>query len=95
MACAWGGLAGYGTCVLLSYFIGQHHFRVPYPVAAIGGYISLAVALSFASMLVHIDSLPLRLAYNTLLLMVFLAAILWNERTLVTHAARKLLKKEK
>ncbi len=95
MACAWGGLAGYGTCVLLSYFIGQHHFRVPYPVAAIGGYISLAVALSFASMLVHIDSLPLRLAYNTLLLMIFLAAILWNERTLVTHAARKLLKKEK
>ncbi|MBR6441450.1 MAG: lipopolysaccharide biosynthesis protein, partial [Bacteroidales bacterium] len=31
MACAWGGLAGYGVCVLLSYFIGQHKSPVPYP----------------------------------------------------------------
>ena len=91
MACAWGGLAGYGTCVLLSYFIGQHYYRVPYPVPTILGYFALALALYAASALVHIDSLPLRLAYNTLLLLVYLAAILWSERALVGKAAAKLL----
>ena len=91
MACAWGGLAGYGTCVLLSYFIGQHYYRVPYPVPTILGYFALALALYAASTLVHIDSLPLRLAYNTLLLLVYLAAILWSERALVGKAAAKLL----
>ncbi len=83
MACAWGGLAGYGTCVLLSYFIGQRHYRVPYPVWSILGWFALALALFAASTLVPIDNLWLRLAYNTLLFALFLAALLWSERALV------------
>ena len=46
MACAWGGLAGYGTCVLLSYFIGQRHYHVPYPVWSILGWFAFALVLS-------------------------------------------------
>ena len=91
MACAWGGLAGYGTCVLLSYFIGQRHYRVPYPVPAILGWFALALALYAASTLVHIDNLWLRLAYNTLLFAVFAAALLWSERALVRRVMGKLL----
>ena len=94
MACAWGGLAGYGTCVLLSYFIGQRHYRVPYPVPAILGWFALALALYAASTLVHIDNLWLRLAYNTLLLLVFLAALLYSERVLVSKVVGKLLKRK-
>ena len=45
MACAWGGLVGYGICVLLSYFIGQRKNPVPYPVWTILGYTVLALAL--------------------------------------------------
>lgn len=93
MACAWGGLAGYGTCVLLSYFIGQHYYRVPYPVASILGYFALALALYAASTLVHIDNLWLRLAYNTLLLLVYVAVLLWSERTLVRRVVGKLLRR--
>lgn len=93
MACAWGGLAGYGTCVLLSYFIGQRHYHVPYPVASILGWFALALALFAASTLIHIDNLWLRLAYNTLLLLLFLAALLWSERALVRRAVGKLLKR--
>lgn len=103
MACAWGGLAGYGTCVLLSYVIGQRHFRVPYPVMAIGGYFTLALVLFFlratqplgnmdAQSFVAIDSFWLRLVYNTMLLAVFLGVILWNERALVGRVVGKLLK---
>ncbi len=83
MACAWGGLAGYGTCVLLSYFIGQRHYHVPYPVWSILGWFAFALALYVASALVPIDNLWLRLAYNTLLLMLFLTALLYSERALV------------
>ena len=94
MACAWGGLAGYGTCVLLSYFIGQRHYRVPYPVPAILGWFALALALYAASTLVHIDNLWLRLAYNTLLFGVFLTALLYSERELVRRVANKLLRRK-
>lgn len=91
MACAWGGLAGYGTCVLLSYFIGQRHYHVPYPVPAILGYFALALALYAATALVHIDNLWLRLAYNTLILLVYVAVLLWSERALVRRVVSKLL----
>ena len=94
MACAWGGLAGYGTCVLLSYFIGQRHYHVPYPVASILGWFALALVLFAASTLVVIESFWLRIAYNTLLLLLFLAALLWSERTLVSKVVGKLLKKK-
>ena len=90
MACAWGGLAGYGTCVLLSYFIGQRHYHVPYPVPAILGWFALALALYAASTLVHIDNLWLRLAYNTLLLGIFVGALLWSERELVRKVVGRL-----
>ena len=91
MACAWGGLAGYGTCVLVSYFIGRRYYPVPYPVASILGYFALALALYAASSLVHIDNLWLRLAYNTLLLLVYVAALLWSERALVRRVVNKFL----
>ena len=104
MACAWGGLVGYGTCVLLSYFIGQRHYRVPYPVASILGWFALALALYFlratqplshsvTQSLITIDNLWLRLAYNTLLFAIFLAALLWSERALVRRMVGKLLKR--
>ena len=94
MACAWGGLAGYGTCVLLSFFIGQRHYHVPYPVAAILGWFAFALALYAASTMVNIDNLWLRLGYNTLLLLVFIAAILYSERDLVHRVAGKLLRRK-
>jgi hypothetical protein len=86
-------LAGYGTCVLLSYFIGQRHYHVPYPVASILGWFALALVLFAASTCVHIDNLWLRLAYNTLLFALFLAALLWSERALVRRVVGKLLKR--
>jgi len=91
MACAWGGLAGYGVCVLMSYFIGQRKNPVPYPVGTIAAYFLLALALYAASALVHIDSLPLRLTYNTLLLLVYVAAVIWGERALVQRIVNKIL----
>lgn len=91
MACAWGGLAGYGVCVLLSYFIGQKKNPVPYPVGAIGGYFVLALGLYGISQLVGIEAQGGRLAFNTALLLIYIAVVLWNERTLVRRIANKIL----
>jgi len=93
MACAWGGLVGYGICVLLSYFIGQHKNPVPYPVAAILGYFALALALFAVTQLVQPAQLGWRLAWNTLLLLVYVAVVAWNERALLSPIVKRLKSK--
>lgn len=74
MACAWAGVAGYGLCMLLSYFIGQQKYPIRYDLRSIGRYTSLAVILYFLSTLVPTAwDLFLRLAINTLLMGIFVA----------------------
>ena len=48
-ACAWGGVAGYGTSMLLSYFVGQKKNPIPYPMKEIGCYVLLAAFRSWSS----------------------------------------------
>jgi len=94
MACAWGGLAGYSVCVLLSWFIGQKKNPVPYNIKAIGGYFALALLLYAGTRAVaHIDTLWVRLVLNTLLLLVYMAVVGWNERALLHPMVRKVLRK--
>ena len=44
-ACAWGGVAGYGTAMILSYIVGQRKNPIPYPVKDIAIYFIAAMAL--------------------------------------------------
>ncbi len=48
-ACAWGGFAGYGTAMVLSYIIGQKKNPIPYPLKSITLYFITAMA-AFALM---------------------------------------------
>lgn len=77
MACAWAGVAGYGTAMLLSYFVGQNKYPINYPLKSITVYICIA-ALFTAIMLYTPQSLPkaLRLGINTLLIILFVAHII-------------------
>lgn len=77
MACAWAGVAGYGTAMLLSYFVGQKKYPINYPLKSITVYICIA-ALFTAIMLYTPQSLPkaLRLGINTLLIILFVAHII-------------------
>lgn len=45
MACAWGGFAGYGSAMLLSYFVGQRINPIPYPLRSMTCYLLLACML--------------------------------------------------
>ena len=76
MACAWAGFAGYGTAMLLSYFVGQKHYPINYPVKDMALYVVVAVVLCLAMRWAN-ASLPVwgALAANTLLLLAFAAMI--------------------
>ena len=45
MACAWAGVAGYGTCMLLSYFVGQRKNPIPYDMKSAFFYAALTAVL--------------------------------------------------
>ena len=83
MACAWGGFAGYATCMVLSYFVGQKKAPIPYDLKSAFMYFAIAVALFFAQKYIHIDSTFWVLVVNTGLLLVFFAFICWQEQELV------------
>ena len=76
IACAWGGVAGYGTAMLLSYFIGQHYHPIAYDVKGILIYYVLALALFGLSQLLPFENQWLRMGANTLLLILFVAYII-------------------
>lgn len=80
MGCAWAGFAGYGTAMLLSYFIGQKKFPIPYDLRAMGGYVLLAALLYLLSAVVEVEHLVLRLAFRSLLLLLFLGWVIYKER---------------
>lgn len=74
MACAWGGVAGYGMATLLSYVFGQRLYPIDYPLKSIGVYV-LLTAFFFALMQLVPASWPLwaRLGVNTVLIALFVA----------------------
>ena len=76
MACAWGGFAGYGTAMLLSYFVGQKHYPINYPVKDIMLYVAVA-AVPFLVMHYSSRLLPAwgAVGANTVLLALFAALI--------------------
>ena len=79
MACAWGGVAGYGTAMVLSYIVGQVKNPIPYPMKSIAVYV-LMTALFYAAMVFTSEwHLALRLLINTLLIVLFLAHVYWHE----------------
>ncbi len=83
MACAWGGFAGYGVCMVLSYLVGHRRSPVPYPMATLAGYFALALGLYALSLWLKPTSLFWELALNTALLLIYVAAVLFNEKELV------------
>ena len=76
MACAWGGFAGYGVAMLVSYLVGQKYYPINYPMKDITLYVLLAVVLFF-SMRGASHELPvvLSLGLNTLLVLLFAAIV--------------------
>ncbi len=89
MACAWGGFCGYAVCMTLSYFIGQHYNPIPYPVKSILGYFALAVLLYLGMVYLKPSNEWLSIALNTVLILVYVGVVLFNERELISKHVRR------
>lgn len=88
MACAWGGVAGYGVAMILSYVIGQKKFPIDYPVKSILGYTILCVVIYSVMELIKFMNFGLQIAINTTLILSFLIIVVKQEH----FPFRKLLK---
>ena len=78
MACAWGGVAGYGTAMALSYLVGQKYYPIRYPLRDITLYVVVS-AILFAAMTLPIENMWLALAYRSVLLLLFVGFIYRKE----------------
>ncbi len=76
-ACAWGGVAGYGTAMVLSYIIGQRKNPIPYPMKDMAVYVAITAVFTVL-IYVTADYLPEwgQLACNTIYILLFLAYVL-------------------
>ena len=76
-ACAWGGVAGYGTAMVLSYVVGQKMNPIPYPMKDIALYVCLTI-VAYTLMVIVSGSLSVvaSLFVNTLLILLFVGVII-------------------
>ena len=76
-ACAWGGVAGYGTAMVLSYIVGQIKNPIPYPMKDIVFYVIQTFA-AFCVMYWAQENLPVwaSLTLSTLLIIGFLGTVI-------------------
>jgi hypothetical protein len=80
MACAWGGVAGYGTAMLLSYFVGQKKYPISYDLKGIFTYIVVTTCFYYAMDLsTRMPYVWLQLLCNTLLILAYLVIVVKND----------------
>ena len=80
MACAWGGVAGYGVAMISSYVVGQKYYPLDYQLGSMARY-TVLTALLFVAMQWSRHDLPLwaALAVNTGLVAIFAAYMVKND----------------
>ena len=80
MACAWGGVAGYGTAMVLSYIMGQKKNPINYPMVSIAVYVAIA-ALFTAVIMWSNSHLPALAALfvNTGVVVMFVGHIVYHD----------------
>lgn len=76
IASAWASVAGYGAIMLLSYWMGQKKYPIQYDLKSLGLYVLLAAVLYVIGEQVPISNLVLRLAFRTVLLLLFVSYII-------------------
>ena len=84
MACAWGGFSGYGVAMLVSYFVGQKYYPLNYPLKEIALYVVLAFVLFGLMRFTNDWPMIASLAFNTLLVVAFMAVIIWRDLPLAS-----------
>jgi len=77
---AWAAFFAYFVMMVLSYFLGRKHFKVPYNLPKFFLYMGLAVVLFFVSNFIPFSSQVIKYLINTVLLLVFGMVVFIGER---------------
>jgi O-antigen/teichoic acid export membrane protein len=86
LACAWATVACYGTMMLMSYFLGQKHYPIPYEWKKVLGYIGISVGLYLAHALIraNIENIWWVHGSATLFMIIFTLIVLIREKAELT-----------
>jgi len=76
IASAWATLLAYGSMMVLSYFIGNRQYPVPYNLKKSGSYLVTSVIISFVSFTYFRENYLV----SAILVLVFGMLIFWNEK---------------
>lgn len=71
MACAWGGFAGYGVSMVLSFILGRKYYPVRYDASAMALFTAMALATVGIYSLLGGICIPVRIAAGTVLLALY------------------------
>ena len=98
MACAWASVVANGGVMLFSYALGQHYYPVDYDLPRLGLYTLLTgvlYAIEWAIAQALPDAPILRMAVNTLLLLIFIGIVYRYEvpKGALVALRKKLLKR--
>ncbi len=80
MGSAWATFICYASMMVISFFYGQKHYHINYNIVRILGYAALSIGLYFISVYVKPANTILLYSFNTLLLLVFTAVVIYIER---------------
>jgi O-antigen/teichoic acid export membrane protein len=70
----------YSIMILISYFLGQRHYHIPYDLKRIGLYFFIAFALTYIGMKYRIDGIWMNQIKNTALILFFVSYAIWKEK---------------
>jgi len=90
MGSAWATMTCYLLMMIFSYLWGKRIYPIPYNVPKILIWISGAVAIYLLSVLIKPEMLWIRLAVNTLLMLLFLILVGWFEKPLVVAITTRI-----
>lgn len=85
MAAAWATLAAYASMMLISFYLGQRYFPVPYDVNRIGAYLLLSAGLSAVSFLLFRNNYYI----GIILILIFFAMVLLSEKDQLKQLFRR------
>ena len=95
LASAWATLICYLSMMTASYYLGQKHYPIPYNLRKIGVYVGTALILFFLRYRQDLqgDFSYGVFAYHTLLILIFIALVLFLEQKTIKNALPNKLKK--
>lgn len=83
MACAWATLFVYFFQMVLSYFLGQKHYPIPYNLKKFFLYLGITLGIYFLAHQIEFENQVLNLVYRNSMLVLLIIFLFFNEKRTV------------